>query len=111
VQENGTINPLPGSPVSTEVPHGADNDYFFDGEYNTSLTGVVTTYGPYTPVGLVLVNEEAAERAFAADDNDLRYHFNLPSSLQPDDLLAVTFDALNLDDSAEIGRASCRIRV
>jgi hypothetical protein len=101
VQENGAINPLPGSPVSTEVPHGADNDYYFAGEYNTTIPGVVSTYGAYTPVGLVLVNEEAAERAFAGGDTDLRYHFNLPSSLQPGDSLAVTFDALNLDDEVQ----------
>ncbi len=98
VQENGANNPLPGSPVSTEVPHGADNDYYFAGEYTTALPGVISTYGDYTPVGLVLVNEEAAERAFAGGDTDLRYHFNLPSSLLPTDSLAVTFDALNLDD-------------
>ncbi|HAC19221.1 MAG TPA: hypothetical protein DCF78_11685, partial [Dehalococcoidia bacterium] len=46
---------------------------------------------------MVSVNEEAAERAFAGTDNELRYHFNLPNTLQADDLLAVTFDANNLD--------------
>ena len=52
--------------------------------------------GDYEPVGLVEVNEEAAERAFAGTDNDLRYHFNLPESLQPTDQLSVSYDALNL---------------
>ena len=92
VQENGTINPLPGSPDSTSVPQGADNDYYFAGVYTTVIPSVTARpeYGDYTPVGVVSVDEEAAERAFAADDNDLRYHFNLPDSVKPDDLLAVT---------------------
>ena len=78
--------------MSPEVNQQADNDYYFAGIYTTVLEG----NGFYDPVGFVLVNEEAAERAFAAADNDLRYHFNLPSTLQPTDLLSVTFDALNL---------------
>ena len=41
VQENGTINPLPGSPVSTEDAHGADNDYYFGGNYTTTIGSVV----------------------------------------------------------------------
>src|SRR5215813_8937630 len=43
------------------------------------------------------MNEEAAERAYAGGDLDLRYHFNLPDTLLPTDLLSVTFDALNLN--------------
>src|SRR5262245_58870768 len=31
VQENASINDLPGSPESTEDPQGADNDYYFAG--------------------------------------------------------------------------------
>ena len=46
-------------------------------------------------------NEEAAERAFAAADNDLRYHFNLPSTLKPTNQVAITFDAFNLDDERD----------
>src|SRR5262245_24131369 len=65
VQENGSINQLPGSPTSTEGPQGADNDYYFAGTYTTVITG----NGNYAPVGTVAVNEEAAERAFAAADN------------------------------------------
>ena len=101
VQENGNIQPLPGSPFSPAVNGQADNDYYFAGQYTATLPGVVSTYGAYSPVGLVPVNEDAAERAFAGGDNDLRYHFNLPSSLRPDDLLAVTFDALDLDTSVQ----------
>src|SRR2546426_9211120 len=99
VQENGSINPLPGSPVSTTAPQGADNHYYFAGVYTNVIASVTVRpeYGDYTPVGVVSVNEEAAERAFADADNDLRYHFNLPTSLKPNDLVSVTFDALNLD--------------
>lgn len=100
VQENGRINLLPGSPTSPEINQQADNDYYFAGSYTTTISSVVASYGDYTPVGLVLVNEEAAERAFAAADNDLRYHFNLPTTLTEDDMVSVTFDALNLDDPA-----------
>ena len=98
VQENGTINPLPGSPDSTSVPQGADNDYYFAGVYTTVIPSVTARpeYGDYDPVGVVSVDEEAAERAFAAADDDLRYHFNLPSTLKTNDLLSVTFDANNL---------------
>ena len=96
VQENGGINPLPGSPSNPEVDQQGDNDYYFAGIYTTTIPSVVALYGDYTPVGIVLVNEEGAERAFAAADNDLRYHFNLPESVQPGDFLAVTYDALNL---------------
>jgi len=94
VQENGVINPLPGSQFSTSVPQGADNDYYFAGEYTTIIAG----NGDYEPVGVVDVDEEAAERAFAAADNDLRYHFNLPATLKPTDLLSVTFDIFSLHD-------------
>jgi hypothetical protein len=97
VQENGSINPLPGNPANPEVNQQSDNDYYFAGIYTNTIPGVVTEYGDYTPVGTVLVNEESAERAFAGSDNDLRYHFNLPSTLKPTDQLLVTFDAFNLD--------------
>ncbi len=103
VQENGSINPLPGSPISTSVPQGADNDYYFAGLYTTVIPG----NGTYDPVGQVDVDEEAAERAFAGNDNDLRYHFNLPSTLKPTNLLSVTFDMLNLQD----GQADTRYGV
>src|SRR5262245_55611665 len=66
LQENGAINPLPGSPVSPTLdPLASDNDYYFAGVYTT----VIPTNGIYTPVGVVGTNESAAERAFAAADN------------------------------------------
>ncbi len=100
VQENGAISPLPGSPDSVTAPQGADNDYYFAGVYTDVIQSVVDLYGAYDPLGTaVAVDEEAAERAFAAADNDLRFHFNLPDTLKTNDLLSVTFDAVNLDTS------------
>ncbi len=100
MQENGSINELPGNPNSREVNQQADNDYYFAGVF----TNTIAANGDYEPVGIVVRNEEAAERAFAAADNDLRYHFNLPSNLKLTDQVAITFDALNLDDSVESPR-------
>ena len=94
VQEAG-INPLPGSPNSPEVNQQADDDYYFAGVYSV----VIPSNGAYSPVGVVAANEEAAERAFAGTDNALRYHFNLPDTLLPDDLLSITYDAFNLDEA------------
>lgn len=94
VQENGVINPLPGSANNPEAAGQGDNDYYFAGVYTT----VIPSNGIYSPLGVVAANEEGAERAFAAADNDLRYHFNLDGALQPNDTLSITFDALNLHD-------------
>jgi hypothetical protein len=102
VQEGAGISPIPGSPTSPIADQGNDNDYYFSGDYSTTLPGVVTRYGAYTPVGLVAANELGIERAFAGADLDTRIHFNLPSSLTPDDMLTVTWDALNLDDTPTV---------
>ena len=111
MQENGTINPLPGRPNNPEVNQQNDNDYYFAGDYSTTIDSVVALYGAYTPLGMVLANEEGAERAFAAADNDLRYHFNLPDTLQPTDVLSVTFDPLNLHTDAPVTDARYGIEV
>jgi hypothetical protein len=91
---------LPGVPDSPEVDQQADNDYYFAGVYTTVISSVTNSYGDYTPVGVVAADEEAAERAFAGADNDLRYHFNLPSSLKANDLITATFNANSLDQRA-----------
>jgi hypothetical protein len=94
-QENGVT----GSPTSPELAsRWRTMITYFAGSYTT----VIAANGAYTPVGLVATNEEAAERAFAGADNDLRYHFNLPNTLKPSDLLAVSFDASNLDDPGAV---------
>jgi hypothetical protein len=97
VQETGSINPLPGSPDSTPVDRAADNDYYFAGDYSIAIPSVTNSYGDYTPIGTVAVDEDSAERAFAGADNDLRYHFNLPTSLKTNDVLTVTFAETSLD--------------
>jgi hypothetical protein len=96
VQENGAISPLPGVPDSPEVNQQADNDYYLAGIYSSTIFSVTNFYGGYTPVDVVAADEEAAERAFAGGDLDLRYHFNLPTSLKTSDMMTVTFDANNL---------------
>src|SRR4029453_14608602 len=77
-------------------------DYYLAGVYTNVIPSVTARpeYGDYTPVGVVLANEEAAERAFAGTDLDQRFHFNLPSTLKTNDFLTVTFDAFNLDTGA-----------
>lgn len=107
VEGNGSVNALPGSATSTEVAGGADNDYYFAGSYDNVIAG----NGAYTPVGLVPVNEEAAQRGFAGAETELRYHFNLPTTLQPNDLVAVTFDALNLDTTGADPRYGVEVYV
>jgi hypothetical protein len=99
VQENGNNNPLPGNPANLVADQQADDDYYFAGIYTNTIPSVVAVEGDYTPVGTVVVNEEAAERAFAGSSNTRRYHFNLPATLQPTDQLLVTFDFDNLDTS------------
>jgi hypothetical protein len=99
VQENGTINDLPGNPSNSETARQADNDYYFAGIYTKTI--VEDEWGDYDPVGIVPRNEEAAERAFAAEDNDLRYHFNLPATLDLSDEITVSFDPFNLDESGD----------
>ena len=106
VQEAGA-NELPGDPASPEVNQQGDDDYYWAGNYSTVIAG----NGDYTPVGLVEANEESAERAFAGIDNDLRYHFNLPESLEPTDRLTVSYDALNLHADQEDSRYGIEVYV
>lgn len=96
-REQGTINALPGSPTSTGADFAADNDYYFSGVYSLTIPSATAFYGTYTPIGPVSANENAAERAFAGGDLDLRYHFNLPASQSLSDLITISYDALNLD--------------
>ena len=93
VQEGGA-NELPGG-------HDlADDDYYWAGDYSTVIDG----NGDYEPIGEVPVNEESAERAFTTwGDNELRYHFNLPESLQATDQLIISYDALALDNQSPYG--------
>jgi hypothetical protein len=84
VQEGGT-NPPPGDPDSPSVNQQADDDYYFAGTYPV-------------PIGTVLEDEKAMERAFSLFDNDLRIHFNLPTTLNSEDRFRFSFEAIYLDE-------------
>ncbi|MEM7383360.1 MAG: LamG-like jellyroll fold domain-containing protein, partial [Verrucomicrobiota bacterium] len=81
-------------------PHTGDSDRdgLSDGFEiaNDGLHVRPTASGSYTPVGVVAENEVGAERAFAGEDNSLRYHFNLPDTVGADTPLSVSWDANNL---------------
>src|SRR6266852_9681680 len=53
VQENGSINDLPGDPNSPAVNQQADNDYYFAGVYTNTIPSVVAAYFDYAPIGEV----------------------------------------------------------
>ena len=106
VQETGT-NDLPGNPASPEVAQQADDDYYFAGVYTKTI--IEDEWGEYDPVGIVPKNEEAAERAFAGIDNDLRYHFNLPATLDLTDEITISFDANNLHEGEDDPRYGIEI--
>lgn len=90
VQEAG-VNPPPGDPMSPAVAQQADDDYYFAGTYDTVLDG-----NGYVPVGSVLQDEIAMERAYAGADNDLRIHFNLPD-LGSNEYFRFTLEPFNFD--------------
>ena len=60
-RRNPSRNIITGTahPNSPEIDRQADTDYYFAGNYTSTIVG----NGVYTPVGLVPANEEAAERA------------------------------------------------
>jgi hypothetical protein len=101
VQEANGITPLPGNPANPPINTVADNDYYLAGVYTTPIPAVIAELGDYTPVGTVMLHEEAAERAFAGTDNDMRYHFNLPTTLQQTDLLTISYDIVSMHINPE----------
>ena len=98
LQENGTINALPGSSTSGTTSGSSDNDYYFAGSYAATLPGNLGVYGAYAPIGTVATDETGAERAYAGGDLDLRYHFNLAGSFGANDMAVISFEANNLHD-------------
>ena len=98
VQENGTQD-LPGSPANIGGPSGGerdiDDDFYFAGVYNTVVDG-----GDYTPVGIVAANERYYDRALTTGDPNMRWHFNVPDTVGPNDAFTFTIDYYSLNDDS-----------
>ena len=98
VQENGTQD-LPGNPANVGGPSGGerdiDDDFYFAGVYNTVVDG-----GDYTPVGIVAANERYYDRALTINDPNMRWHFNVPDTVGPNDAFTFTIDYYSLDDAS-----------
>ncbi|MDA7508756.1 choice-of-anchor D domain-containing protein [Akkermansiaceae bacterium] len=96
VQESGE-DILPGNPANTGGAgnnRDVDDDYYFAGSYNTVVDG-----GDYTPVGDVDVNESYFDRALTNGDPNMRWHFNVPRTVGPNDAFTFTVDFYNLNES------------
>ena len=96
VQESGE-DILPGNPANTGGAgnnRDVDDDYYFAGSYNTVVDG-----GDYTPVGDVDVNESYFDRALTNGDPNMRWHFNVPKTVGPNDAFTFTVDFYNLNES------------
>jgi len=87
VAESG-VNAPPGNPDNPPVDRMGDDDYYFAGSYPA-------------PIGTV-DDELAMERAFAAVDNALRIHFNLPETLNFSTLAQFSFEPWNLHIDAAL---------
>ena len=99
VQELGT-NVLPGNPANTGgagATRDIDDDYYFEGDYSTVVDG-----SGYTPVGVVGTRESFYERAITNGDPNMRFHFNVPASVLPSDILTYTIEFYNLSESTVI---------
>ena len=95
VQEKGQ-DALPGNPANTGGSGGTrdiDDDYYFAGAYTTAAGD-----GGYDPVGVVLENESYYDRALTNGDPNMRWHFNIPETVTPDDNFTFTIDFYNLNE-------------
>ena len=103
VQESGE-DILPGNPANTGGAgnnRDVDDDYYFSGSYNTVVDG-----GDYTPVGEVEANESYYDRALTNGDPNMRWHFNVPKSVGPNDAFTFTVDFYNLSESDPASESS-----
>ncbi len=98
VQESGE-DFLPGNPANIGGASGGDrdidDDFYFAGVYNTVVDG-----GDYTPVGIVAANERYYDRALTTGDPNMRWHFNVPDTVGPNDAFTFTIDYYSLDDAS-----------
>ena len=102
VQESGE-DFLPGNPAniggaSGNAARDIDDDYYFAGVYNTVVNG-----GTYTPVGIVAANERYYDRALTTGDPNMRWHFNVPNTVGPNDAFTFTIDYYSVDDNNSAG--------
>ena len=102
VQESGE-DFLPGNPAniggaSGNAARDIDDDYYFAGVYNTVVDG-----GTYTPVGIVAANERYYDRALTTGDPNMRWHFNVPNTVGPNDAFTFTIDYYSVDDNNSAG--------
>ena len=98
VRESGQ-NDLPGNPANAGGASGddardIDDDYYFAGSYNTVVDG-----GTYTPVGSVVTSESYFDRAVTGGDPNMRWHFNVPLTVNTTDILTFTIDFYSLDEA------------
>ena len=109
VQENTAFDTgLPGNPANIGgegFGRDVDDDYYFAGNY-------VTTVGnAYTGVGLVAANEAVMERAWTGADNTMRFHFNLAGAATVSDQLQVGFGVTNGFHNPDDGATSWNINI
>ena len=93
-QESGQQD-LPGNPANrggSGNTRDIDDDYYFAGVYTTAA-------GDYTPVGNVPVSESYYDRALTNGDPNMRWHFNVPETVEASDTLTFTVDFHNLNES------------
>jgi len=100
VRESGLQN-LPGNPAnsggaSDDDARDVDDDYYFAGIYTTAAGD-----GGYEPVGIVSANESYYDRALTAGDPNMRWHFNLPDTVEQNDNFTFTIDFYNLSETNE----------
>jgi len=98
VRESG-MSELPGNPAnsggaSNDVNRDIDDDYYFQGTYNSVVDG-----GTYTPVGIVAASESYYDRALTAGDPNNRWHFNVPQSVAGTDVFTFSIDFYNLSET------------
>jgi hypothetical protein len=98
VRESGEQE-LPGNPANVgglgdDDARDVDDDYYFAGVYTTAAGD-----GVYEPVGVVSENESYYDRALTAGDPNMRWHFNIPETVTPDDNFIFTIDFYNLSEA------------
>ena len=93
-----TLQDLPGNPANAggldnDAARDVDDDYYFAGVYNTVVDG-----SNYTPAGIVAANERYFDRALTINDPNMRWHFNVPDTVGPNDAFTFTIDFYGINE-------------